>query len=314
MVHVWVEEMLEGLQAQKGVSNVTVSCYKKDLEDFYNFLQKIKKSYQDVKHDDIVQYMQSLTDLHISDATKARRLTSIRQLYSFAFREGLINEVPTTNIKGSSRQGQLPDILSIDEICTLIERAILESCDWQDYKSVRMLCMFEMLYSTGMRVSEMVSLHVFPFRSNPNMVSIVGKGGKERIVPIGSSASKVIAIWIRMRDEYCFKHCKNGLKHSIFLFPSSGKKGHITREYFFMILKGLAGRAGLPVDKVSPHRIRHTIATHLLQNGMDLAVIQSILGHADISSTQIYTHVSNDRLRDVVFEKHPLARKLPVSE
>jgi integrase/recombinase XerD len=200
----------------------------------------------------------------------------------------------------------LPGTLSVDDVDRLLDAA--RAGRGGEAKRARLTCLVELLYATGLRVSELVSLPVAAARGNPRMLLVTGKGGRERMVPLSGPAREALAAWLTLRDAEEAERRARGARPSPWLFPSRGRQGHLTRIAFYQALKALAAQAGLDPGGISPHTLRHAFATHLLANGADLRAIQQLLGHADISTTEIYTHVLDERLKALVLEKHPLAR------
>ena len=241
----------------------------------------------------------------MAQATRARRLSAIRQLYRFAFLEGWREDDPAALIKGPKRQRSLPGSLSEAEVDRLLAAA--ETLGRTEAERLRDTCLMQLLYATGLRVSELVSLPVAAVRGDPRMILVRGKGGRERMVPLSPPARAALAAWLAHLDAQRRGADGPARPRSPHLFPARGRRGHMTRERFFLLVKDLARLAGLDPARVSPHTLRHAFATHLLAHGADLRVIQTLLGHASIATTEIYTHVLEARLRELVLEKHPLA-------
>jgi len=208
---------------------------------------------------------------------------------------------PSARLSGPRKARSLPKTLSEAAVDAMLTATRARG-------DVRLICLMELIYATGMRVSELVTLPVAAVRGDPRMILVRGKGGRERMVPLSPPARDALTVWLEQRDAAEDAGRAEGKSPSAFLFPSKGKKGHLTRERFFQMVKGLAVEAGIDPTQVSPHTLRHAFATHLLANGADLRAIQQLLGHADVSTTEIYTHVQEERLRALVTEKHPLAR------
>ena len=208
--------------------------------------------------------------------------------------------------QGPRTNQKLPKTLDVPEVDRLLEAA--RNTGRTEADRVRNSCLMELLYATGMRVTELVSLPVSSARGDPRMLLVLGKGGKERMVPLSPPAREALSEWLRMRDEAEDKTVEKGGQRSRFLFPSRGKSGHLTRHRFFLLVKELAVQGGVSPEKVTPHTLRHAFATHLLANGADLRSIQTLLGHADVATTEIYTHVLDERLAELVLEHHPLAK------
>ncbi|MGB3406313.1 MAG: tyrosine recombinase, partial [Jannaschia sp.] len=242
----------------------------------------------------------------LAASTRARRLAAIRGLYRFAHEEGLRTDDPAIRISGPSKPKSLPRTLSPEQVDALLDAA--ETYGASETDRLRDTCLMQLLYATGMRVSELVSLPVMAARGDPRMILVRGKGGKERMVPLSPPARDALAAWLAHRTaEDDRARLEKGSAPPTHLFPSHGKAGHLTRVWFHSRIKALAAHAGLDPATVSPHVLRHAFATHLLQGGADLRAIQTLLGHADISTTEIYTHVLETRLRDLVLTHHPLA-------
>jgi integrase/recombinase XerD len=302
----WVERYLEAIQAERDASRNTILSYARDLRDFGEFLAARGQDYATASRAEIEAYLVDQDDRGMALATRARRLSAIRQLYRFAFLEGWREDDPGALIKGPKRRRALPGNLSEGEVDRLLEAA--GALGRTEAERLRDVCLLQVLYATGLRVSELVSLPVAAVRGDPRMILVRGKGGRERMVPLSPPARAALAGWLAHLDTV-----SNGGREgparprSPYLFPARSRRGHMTRERFFLLVKDLARLAGLDAAKVSPHTLRHAFATHLLANGADLRVIQTLLGHASIATTEIYTHVLEARLRELVLEKHPLA-------
>ncbi|WP_050526297.1 tyrosine recombinase [Pseudorhodobacter aquimaris] len=303
----WISTFLEAQAAELDAAQNTRLAYGRDLVDFGRWLARKEKAFSTALREDIEDYLIFCEAQGLSRSTRARRLSAIRQLYRFAFDEGWRGDNPGIRIKGPGRNAKLPQTLEWPQVEALLEVARESGRTRMD--SLRNSCMLELIYATGMRVSEMVELPVAAARGNPAMLLVRGKGGKERMVPLSPPAKAVLAKWLIARDEAEEAAQAKGKKPSRFLFPGRGAAGHATRQQFFVLLKSLAAKAGLDPQKVTPHTLRHAFATHLLAGGADLRVIQTLLGHADLSSTEIYTHVLDEHLKSLVLEHHPLARK-----
>lgn len=305
MAGTWLPRFLEAIQAERDAARNTLLAYARDLKDFERFLKVRDLAYETASRADIEAYLVALLDAGMAQATRARRLSAIRQLYRFAFLEGWRTDDPAALIKGPKRGRALPGSLSEQDIDRLLEAAqrIGRTAD----ENARNTCLLQILYATGLRVSELVSLPEGAARGDPRMILVRGKGGRERMVPLSPPARDALSRWLAVRDATEGIRQKMGKPASGFLFPSRGSRGHMTRERFFLLIKELARAAGLDASRVSPHTLRHAFATHLLAHGADLRVIQTLLGHASITTTEIYTHVQEARLRALVFEKHPMA-------
>lgn len=300
-MHYWVPIFLEAMQAEQDAAINTVSAYGRDLNDFTTYLERNEKTPEKAVRADIEAYLIELDAKGLAKSTRARRLSTIRQLYRFAFTEGWRTDDPAAQIRGPKRGRHLPTTMSEDDVVKLLDHAREFGKSPND--KLRNTCLIEVLYATGLRVTELVSLPVAAARGDPRMILVRGKGGRERMVPLSPPARNALAEWLIVWD----KEQQSKKTKSTYLFPSRGKKGHLTREAFFLLIKDLARFSGLNPKEISPHTLRHAFATHLLANGADLLSIQTLLGHADVSTTEIYTHVLEERLKDLVLNKHPLA-------
>ncbi|WP_371223853.1 site-specific tyrosine recombinase XerD [Roseovarius sp. 2305UL8-3] len=302
----WLGAFLEAQAAELGAAENTLSAYRRDLEDFLGWLADQGGAADIADQPQIEAYLVNCDLQGLAKSTRARRLSAIKQFYRFGFEEKLREDNPAIRIRGPGRDQRLPKTLSEAEVDALLNAARHSARSEQD--RCRNTCLMELLYATGMRVSELVSLPASAARGDPRMLLIKGKGGKERMVPLSPPAREALGIWLNLRDAAEEQAKAKGKPASPFLFPSRGKTGHLTRHRFYMLIKELAVFGGISPDKVTPHRLRHAFATHLLANGADLRAIQTLLGHADVATTEIYTHVLEERLRDLVMDHHPLAR------
>ena len=303
----WIATYLEAQAAEMGAATNTQLAYARDLKDFAEWLEDQGKGFADVSRADVEGYLIYCDAQGLAKSTRARRLSAIKQLYRFAFDEGWREDNPAIQIKGPGRDARLPGTLELVEVDRLLEAA--RQSGRNALERSRNTCLMELLYATGMRVSELVSLPVAAARGDPAMLLVLGKGGKERMVPLSPPARMAIAEWLKQWDEVEATNAAKGKPKSRFLFPSRGKSGHLTRHRFYLLIKELAVAGGVSPDRVTPHTLRHAFATHLLANGADLRSIQVLLGHADVSTTEIYTHVLDERLSELVHEHHPLNRK-----
>ena len=304
-VHPWIPLFLEAQSAELGASENTLIAYASDLKSFEKWVSAQGKSLETADQKDVTSYLVSCDAEGLAPATRARRLSTIRQLYRFAFEDRLRADNPALRIKGPGRSRTLPRTLSEGEVDRLLEAARNQGRSPGD--RIRNTCLMELLYATGMRVSELVSLPTAATRGDPRILMIRGKGGKERMVPLSPPARVALAEWLVQRDAAQDAAREKGQPPSPFLFPSSGRLGHLTRHRFYVLIKDLAVAAGVSPQKVTPHTLRHAFATHLLANGADLRSIQTLLGHADVATTEIYTHVLEERLKSLVMTRHPLA-------
>ncbi|MGF7158435.1 integrase/recombinase XerD [Rhodoligotrophos appendicifer] len=300
-----IEGFLEMLSAERGAARNTLDAYQRDLSDYRVFLTQRKQIIGRATSDDLRAYLSSLEANGLSAATSSRRLSALRQFHKFLYAEGLRDDDPSSVLESPGARRPLPKILSVEEVDRLLALAREEVTQARlkpdQFRAVRMNCLMELLYATGMRVSELVSLTLKTVQTDDRFLTIRGKGGRERLVPLNSKAREALQTYIGL-----LRQGKNGTPDQGWLFPSQGSSGYLTRQYFALELKGLAARAGIDPARISPHVLRHAFASHLLAGGADLRAVQQMLGHADISTTQIYTHVLAERLKQVL-SQHPLA-------
>jgi integrase/recombinase XerD len=294
-----VEAFLEMLAAERGAARLTIDAYRNDLGDFAGFLAAAGKPVEAADAAALRRYLARLSGAGLSPRTTARRLSALRQFHKFLFAEGVRGDDPSAQLDSPRLGRPLPKILAEAEIESLIAAARCR--DGAEGK--RLLCFVELLYATGLRVSELVALPLSRLREK-RFLLIAGKGGKERLVPLSAPARAALADYATVRGEFLAEGAT-----SRYLFPSRGEEGHLTRRRCGQLLKELAIEAGIDPARVSPHVLRHAFASHLLDHGADLRSVQQMLGHADIATTQIYTHVQGDRLRALVETHHPLARR-----
>lgn len=306
MMDRWISAFLEAQAAELDAAQNTLLAYGRDLKDYAGWLARRKLDFATATRSDIEAYLVACQAEGLSRATRARRLSSIRQLYRFAYDEDWRTDNPAIQISGPGRDKRLPKTLSIPQVDALLQEA--RNTGRTPEEKLRNTCLIELLYATGMRVTELVSLPVQAARGDPRMLLIRGKGGKERMVPLSPPSREALSVWLVVRDHAEEDTVSARRQPSRFLFPARGTSGHMTRQAFHSLLKDVAIRAGLPPQDVTPHTLRHAFATHLLAGGADLRAIQTLLGHADISTTEIYTHVLDQRLRDLVMDHHPLAK------
>jgi integrase/recombinase XerD len=295
---------LDMLAAERGAAANTLAAYRRDLDDYCAYLATARRDVATAASDDIRAYLGVLARRGFSTASVARRLSAIRQLHRFLQAEEHRGDDPAAIIEGPRRGRPLPKVLTIAEVDRLLaaaqEALAAAQSTGERLRAARLACLLETLYATGLRVSELVALPASAARGGQPMLVIRGKGNKERLVPLNDAARQAMAVWLAL----CAEGANGGA--GPWLFPSSGDSGHLTRQHFARELKALASAAGLRPDKVSPHVLRHAFASHLLHNGADLRSVQMLLGHADISTTQIYTHVLAERLKSLVRDLHPL--------
>ena len=300
-----VELFLDMLSAERGGAANTLEAYTRDLDDLSAFLAGKGRTVATAVTSDLRAYLGDLAARGFKPSSVARRLSAIRQLYRFLYAEGHRSDDPAAILEGPKRSRPLPKVLTIGDVDRLIAAA-RQAADATDVpmperlRARRLYCLLELLYATGLRISELVALPASAARRDERMLIVRGKGGKERLVPLNEAAKAAMRGYASLLSE------ARELPASKWLFPSFGEGGHLTRQHAARELKGLAGAAGLRAAQVSPHVLRHAFASHLLHNGADLRVVQTLLGHADISTTQIYTHVLDDRLKSLVRDLHPL--------
>lgn len=297
----WAEAFLEMMAVERAAALNTITAYGKDLTDAEGFLAGRGRDLSDASAEEIEAYFQDLGVRGMAPSTAARRRAAVRQFYRFVMGEGWRTDDPSRRVDAPKKGRPLPKVLSGEEI-----EAIIAAASARDgAQGLRLRCMIEILYAAGLRISELLALPVAALARDPAYLIVKGKGGKERLAPLNPPAREATAAYLPIRSTFFAK----GTKDSPWLFPSRGEGGRLTRRRFSQLLQESAAGAGVDPSKVSPHVLRHAFATHLLEGGADLRVVQTLLGHADIGTTQIYTHVAQDRLRDVVETKHPLAKK-----
>ena len=301
-----VELFLDMLAAERGAGENTLSAYRNDLEDLSAHLRATSRTIADASTDDLRAFLAKLSRRGLKASSLARRLSAVRQLYRFLYAEGHRSEDPAAVLEGPKRARPLPKVLSIADVDMLLKQARANSenekqAPAQRLRAARLLCLLEVVYATGLRVSELVALPASAARQDQRMLIVRGKGGKERLVPLNKQAKRVMSEYLELRAA-----TERDAK-SKWLFPSFGEQGHLTRQHFARELKALGQACGIRPERLSPHVLRHAFASHLLHNGADLRVVQTLLGHADISTTQIYTHVLEERLKALVRDLHPLS-------
>lgn len=309
----WRDAFLEALLATRGASLATRDAYRRDLDDFFFYLTQHTLDLLTLTHREIGEYLASLTEREMAATTLARRRSALSQWYKFLISERLITENPVLLVRGPKRARSLPKLLSREQINRLIKTTRAD----RSAEGLRMNALMEILYASGMRVSELVTLTMRHIERNPQRKKriqpyfyVMGKGGKERLVPLHASAIDALEDYLAVREALMPEKAE-----SKWLFPDylkrgrATKEGHFSRQKFAAALKLLCAECGINPTRCSPHTLRHSFATHLLEGGADLRVIQELLGHADIATTQIYTHVADKRLANVVKSKHPLAKR-----
>ena len=310
---------LDMLAVERGAAQNTLAAYGRDLEDYAAFLASRGLGLDGVGQGDLRDYLADLGQRGLSAASSARRLSAVRQFHKFLYTEGHLGADPSATLSGPRKGRTLPKTLGMAEVDRLLETAHL-ACDAPDLtqgrylRALRMHCLLEMLYATGLRVSELIALPRSAARTRDSLIVVRGKGNKERLVPLNPSAKAAAARYLAAREEAAAarntgKKSKTAAQPvSPWLFPADSESGHLTRQAFARDLKSIAALAGLDTRTISPHVLRHAFASHLLQNGADLRMIQELLGHADISTTQIYTHVLDERMKALVRDLHPLSQ------
>jgi integrase/recombinase XerD len=295
-----LEAFLEMMAAERGAAPLTLAAYHNDLSGLTEFLAASGVAPEAGDRTSLHAYLTSPATARLSPRTLARRISAMRQFYKFLLLEGVRQDDPTAELDTPRLGRPLPKILSETEIKALIDAAQ----SWAGNEGIRLGCIIELLYATGLRVSELVTLPLAAARRDPRFLIISGKGGKERVVPLSEPARAALGRYLECREDFLPE-----AGPSRWLFPSRGRAGHLTRQRTGQLLKELAAKAGLNPDRLSPHVLRHAFASHLLDHGADLRSVQQMLGHADIATTQIYTHVETERLRKLVENAHPLARR-----
>jgi integrase/recombinase XerD len=308
-----IDLFLDMLAAEQGAGDNTLQAYRRDLSDLSEFLARQRQSLAVAQTQSLRDYLADLDTRGFKSSSVARRLSALRHLFRFLLNERIRSDDPAAILSGPKRGRTLPKVLSIADVDRMLTRAkeLTEAPGasvLQRLRAKRLYCLLEVLYATGLRVSELVSLPRSAARHDARMIVVRGKGGKERLVPLNDAARQAMADYLAAMETQ-----KGGWKSSAvtakWLFPSFGESGHLTRQHFARDLKELATSAGLAPRLVSPHVLRHAFASHLLHNGADLRIVQTLLGHTDISTTQIYTHVVEERLKSLVRDLHPLAEK-----
>ena len=295
-------DFLLKLVTERNMSLNTASSYASDLKIFFSFLKFKKLSIANVTETNISKFFQIQRERGFSDNTVARRLSTIKQFFKFLVQEGFIDRSPCEDIKNFKKIKKIPSFLSEEEVLKILNSA--SSVGKDNVERTRNKALIEILYASGMRVSELVSLQKSAFTGSPELIFIKGKGNKERMVPISKIAISSIKKYLAELKKANVEFYK-----SDYLFPSRSKSGHLNRERFFLIIKEIANTAGLNAQNISPHKIRHAFASHLLSNGADLRVIQTLLGHKNLSTTEIYTHVLDEKIIKSVQDNHPFAKK-----
>jgi integrase/recombinase XerD len=308
-----IDLFLDMLAAEQGAGVNTLDAYRRDLADFKQFLGRAGHGFAGVETQALRDYLADLDARGFKSSSVARRLSAMRHLFRFLLNEGIRSDDPAAILSGPKRGRGLPKVLSMSDVDRLLARAKAltespEASALQRLRAMRLYCLLEVLYATGLRVSELVALPHSASRRDARMIVVRGKGDKERLVPLNDASRQAMADYLAA-TEALKPEKKEDAAFSKWLFPSFGESGHLTRQHFARDLKELAAAAGLAPRLVSPHVLRHAFASHLLHNGADLRIVQTLLGHTDISTTQIYTHVVEERLKSLVRDLHPLGEK-----
>jgi integrase/recombinase XerD len=304
---------LDMLAAEQGAGDNTLDAYRRDLTDFSEFLARAGQSFAGAETQTLRDYLADLDTRGFKSSSVARRLSVIRHLFRFLLNERIRSDDPAAILSGPKRGRGLPKVLSIADVDRMLTQAkeltqAENASPQQRLRAMRLHCLLEVLYATGLRVSELVALPLSASRRDARMIVVRGKGNKERLVPLNEASRQAMADYLAAMEALKPEKKKNAAS-SKWLFPSFGESGHLTRQHFARDLKELAAASGLAPRLVSPHVLRHAFASHLLHNGADLRIVQTLLGHTDISTTQIYTHVVEERLKSLVRDLHPLAEK-----
>lgn len=300
MVDGVAESFLEMMAVERGASRHTIDAYRRDLDDYQRYLRR--QDADSIRADRAVirRFLSSLAGAGLAESTQARKLSAIRQFHRFLFLENHRTDDPTQNLDSPKQRRSLPKLLSPQEIDALVDSARATP----GAEGMRLVACLELLYATGMRVSELLTLPLSAIAPDRQSVIVFGKGSKERMVPIGRSAREALNDYLAVREGFL----KRRTRGDRYLFPSRSQAGHLTRQRLTQLLKELAVRAGIEPGKLSPHVLRHAFASHLLAGGADLRAVQAMLGHSDIATTEIYTHVQSERLAAAVREHHPLGK------
>jgi integrase/recombinase XerD len=296
----YISNFIEMIVIERGLAKNTAMSYKNDLDQLNEFCKK--KSLDIVKLDEkkLEDYLSKFINQGFEKTSLARKISTYTQFFDFLIEEKLIANNPIKNIKQPKLDSKLPFIISVEDIQSLINNSKQD----KSYFGIRLNCMIEIMYASGIRVSELVTMTLASLYQDKNFIIISGKGNKERLIPISKDTQDTINNYLKIRKFFFNKN-----KEVKWLFPSKQSKvGHITRQRFSQLLSLLSGKAGLKIKKISPHKLRHAFASHLLANGADLRSLQQMLGHEDISTTQIYTHILDERLKQIVKDKHPLSK------
>ena len=304
-----IENFVEMMSVERAASANTLISYKHDLNNLSRYLARKKLCFEKIENSFIREYIGEISKSGATSSSLARQISTIRQFYKFLFQENIITENPMNGIESPKLGRPLPKLMSESSIITIIEyvKDLLSDIELSQKKKLRhqrFISQIEVLYSTGMRVSELLSIKLSDLNQNNYFLNVIGKGSKERIVPLTEEAVNETRCYLKLLAYH------RDLEKEVYLYPGSGKNKHLSRQYFASELKAYAKKAGLDEKNISPHVLRHAFASHLLSNGADLRSVQQMLGHSDISTTQIYTHILNDKLKMAVKKNHPLSKKI----
>jgi integrase/recombinase XerD len=300
-----LESFLDMMSAERGASQNTIAAYRRDILDFAQSAARSNLDLKTAGREQVRAYLTDLSSAALKASSQARKLSALRGFYGFLYSEGVRRDDPCGAVEAPRLSRPLPKILSAEEALRLVDAAregVQESAE-----AARLLCIVEMLYASGLRISELVALPLAAVRNKDRFIHVRGKGGRERLAPVGGPAREALEAYLIVRDNF-LPRGKLGIAAARYLFPSRGAEAHLTRRRCHQLMKSLALKAGIDPDRLSPHVLRHAFATHLVEGGADLRSVQTLLGHADIATTQIYTHVAGDRLKRTVESAHPLAR------
>ncbi len=299
-----IENFLESLASEKGLSKNTILSYRLDLSQYIDFIEKEKKDKAIHSNIKVEKYISFLTKKSLERSTILRKISTLNSFFDFLVTENIINQNPIQQVSTPKKDNKLPVFLSVEQVDKLINQAKKDNTN----SGIRLMTMIQILYSTGIRVSELIQLKMSSLHEKENFILINGKGNKERLVPVDKRTLLSINNYLRIRKVFMNKKINEK-----WLFPSkTSSQGHVTRQRFNQLLKNLGCKANISSKFISPHKLRHAFASHLLANGLDLRSLQMLLGHEDISTTQIYTHILKDRLKDTIEEKHPLSKEFGI--
>ncbi len=305
-----LEQFLEMMLVERGVASKTIEAYGRDLSDHQQYLTRIDKNFYTANYGDLINFGKVLQEQGIKASSLARKNSALKQIYKFMLLEELREDNPAKLLATGKVARKLPKLLTQDEVTQLFD-AIGKIPKLEE--KIRLTCLLEILYGCGLRVSELVSLPMAAIIVNSRVVRVRGKGNKERVIPLSKMALRALKQYLQIRNSFLPKS-QQGKNDKNYLFPSIGGKGHLTRQRFGQILKELASFAGIMPEKLSPHTLRHAFASHLLNNGAGLLSVQKMLGHADIATTQIYTHILDEKVKKFVIEQHPLTNIMQQEE